>query len=69
MIRPTGPARATRPPEPSPIPPTATSPAAYLTDFGPAPEFVADRTWINSDALSLAGLRGKVVLIEFWTFG
>lgn len=32
-----------------------------------APEF-ARGTWINSEALTLAGLRGRVVLVEFWTF-
>lgn len=25
--------------------------------------------WINSDPLTLAGLRGRVVLVEFWTYG
>jgi thiol-disulfide isomerase/thioredoxin len=25
--------------------------------------------WINSEPLTLAALRGKVVLVEFWTFG
>ena len=25
--------------------------------------------WLNSEPLTLAGLRGKVVLIEFWTYG
>jgi thiol-disulfide isomerase/thioredoxin len=34
----------------------------------PAPE-IAGGPWINSDALSLARLRGRVVLVEFWTFG
>jgi thiol-disulfide isomerase/thioredoxin len=33
-----------------------------------APEF-ADGTWINSEALTVKRLRGRVVLIEFWTFG
>jgi thiol-disulfide isomerase/thioredoxin len=33
-----------------------------------APE-LASGTWINSDPLTLLGLRGRVVLIEFWTFG
>jgi len=33
-----------------------------------APEITAEH-WLNSSPLSLAGLRGKVVLIEFWTFG
>ena len=33
-----------------------------------APEF-STGTWINSEPLTLKALRGKVVLIEFWTFG
>lgn len=33
----------------------------------PAPEFPAS-TWLNSEPLSLAELRGNVVLVEFWTF-
>ena len=33
-----------------------------------APEF-AKGVWINSDPLTLEKLRGRVVLVEFWTFG
>lgn len=35
-----------------------------------APEFTHARAtdWINSAPLTLAGLRGKVVLVEFWAF-
>lgn len=33
-----------------------------------APELTKGE-WINSDALSLAGLKGRIVYIEFWTFG
>jgi thiol-disulfide isomerase/thioredoxin len=33
-----------------------------------AAEFAAG-TWINSEPLTLKSLRGRVVLIEFWTFG
>lgn len=33
-----------------------------------APEIRAQR-WLNSQALDKAMLRGKVVLVEFWTFG
>ena len=34
----------------------------------PAPA-LGNGTWINSSSLSIDGLRGQVVLIEFWTFG
>jgi thiol-disulfide isomerase/thioredoxin len=34
----------------------------------PAPE-ISGQPWINSKPLKVAELRGKVVLIEFWTFG
>lgn len=34
----------------------------------PAPD-ITNPTWLNSDPLCLADLRGKVVLVEFWTFG
>ena len=33
-----------------------------------APE-ITTTTWLNSGPKSLADLRGKVVLVEFWTFG
>lgn len=33
-----------------------------------APEF-AKGNWINSDPLTLNKLRGRVVVVEFWTFG
>lgn len=34
----------------------------------PAPEFVGIERWINGPPLTLAGLRGRVVLVEFWTY-
>jgi thiol-disulfide isomerase/thioredoxin len=34
-----------------------------------APEFEGISGWLNSDALSLQGLRGKVVFLDFWTYG
>ncbi|MBI3610375.1 MAG: redoxin domain-containing protein [Nitrospirae bacterium] len=33
-----------------------------------APEIISP-VWINSDPQLLSGLRGKVVMVEFWTFG
>src|SRR6266550_9278195 len=35
-----------------------------------APELTGDRGWLNTDKpLSLAALKGKVVLLDFWTYG
>ena len=34
----------------------------------PAPE-IAGAPWINSPALTTSGLKGRVVLVEFWTYG
>jgi thiol-disulfide isomerase/thioredoxin len=40
-----------------------------LQDWGAAPDFRGIQQWFNSPALSLAGLKGQVVLVDFWTFG
>jgi hypothetical protein len=49
--------------------------AATVTALGqgsrsgvPAPE-LGTGPWINSAPLTMAGLRGRVVLVEFWTYG
>ena len=34
----------------------------------PAPEITGD-PWINSKPLALNELKGRVVLVEFWTYG
>jgi cytochrome c biogenesis protein CcdA/thiol-disulfide isomerase/thioredoxin len=39
-----------------------------LEDYGPAPEFAGLGHWLNSRPLTLAALRGRVVLIDFWTY-
>ena len=36
--------------------------------LGPAPEFQGISTWLNSAPLTIAGLKGKVVLVDFWTY-
>ncbi|MDA9498452.1 thioredoxin family protein [Bradyrhizobium sp. CCBAU 11357] len=35
----------------------------------PAPDFAGITNWFNSKPLSIADLRGKVVLVDFWTYG
>ncbi len=39
-----------------------------LQDYGPAPDFHGIARWLNSKPLTLPGLRGRVVLIDFWTY-
>ena len=35
-----------------------------------APEFPPELQWLNTDRpLTLAALRGKLVLLDFWTYG
>ena len=39
-----------------------------LADMGPAVDFVGITQWLNGPALNLEQLRGKVVLVDFWTY-
>ena len=40
-----------------------------LEDFGPAPEILTDGRWFNTEEpLTMDKLKGKVVLIDFWTY-
>ena len=53
--------------------PQPTEPAPAATTGRPdnsklAPELIGIESWINSEPLTLEGLRGKVVLIDFWTY-
>jgi hypothetical protein len=48
-------------------------PPAALAQHGPrigqsAPE-ITGGPWINSEPLSMEKLRGRVVFVEFWTYG
>jgi hypothetical protein len=52
-------------PEPTPT----LIPVTIVPNFGQAPE-ITNEVWLNTDTpLPLTSLRGKVVLVEFWTFG
>jgi thiol-disulfide isomerase/thioredoxin len=45
--------------------------AALLDDDGPAPEFTGIARWLNTfegQAPSMRALRGRVVLVDFWTY-
>jgi cytochrome c biogenesis protein CcdA/thiol-disulfide isomerase/thioredoxin len=47
------------------------APHSSLPDLGTAPGFTGISAWLNTPgdrALSLASLRGKVVLVDFWTY-
>ena len=48
--------------------PTTTDPPA-LPDLGTAQELHHLDGWLQSDVESLEELRGKVVVVQFWTFG
>lgn len=37
-------------------------------NYGQAPEFVGIDNWLNSDPLTISQLKGKVVLVDFWTY-
>jgi thiol-disulfide isomerase/thioredoxin len=52
-----------------PTVPPATPAATDIPTLGPAPELTGLDGWLQSNVSSLAELKGKVVLVEFWTFG
>lgn len=48
----------------------ASHPALPHMNLALAPEFPADAEWVNTDrSLRLRQLRGKIVLLDFWTYG
>lgn len=50
------------------LPPALATVTPSFYDYGKAPEFTGVAQWHNSEPLSLSALRGKVVLVDFWTY-
>jgi len=53
------------------VPKAATAGRQHLPVLGVAPEFVETQRWFNTPGdrpLTMRGLRGRVVLIDFWTY-
>ncbi len=49
---------------------TDVTPQQSFAGEDPAPEFPPNLDWLNTDRpLSLAQLKGKIVLLDFWTYG
>ncbi|HTK02931.1 MAG TPA: thioredoxin family protein [Bordetella sp.] len=50
----------------------STLPLSFAAHAAPplaqAPEFTGIEKWLNSEPLDMASLRGKVVLVDFWTY-
>jgi cytochrome c biogenesis protein CcdA/thiol-disulfide isomerase/thioredoxin len=56
--------------EAAPMPPAGRSDSG-LPVLGPAPEFIDNQQWFNTPgdrSLTLRSLRGRVVLVDFWTY-
>ena len=66
-IAPTGPSDPME--QPKPVTLTEKTVSSAYPDLGSAPE-LSGEVWLNTAApLRLADLRGKVVLVDMWTFG
>ena len=44
-------------------------PTASASGNGMAAPDIAGENWLNSKPLTIGGLKGRVVLVEFWTYG
>ena len=65
---PTAPPTAQPTAQPTSVPSATPKPGIALGDLGAAPEMTGIERWFNSEPLTLEQLRGKVVIVEFWTF-
>ncbi len=50
------------------VPVAAPAAEPVLIDHGAAPDFAGIAAWLNSPPLSMQALKGKVVLVDFWTY-
>jgi thiol-disulfide isomerase/thioredoxin len=66
---PVEPAAAAEPTSASSVPVTITVSAPELPDSGLHPALLDIDGWLQSDVTSLEELEGKVVAVQFWTFG
>jgi len=57
-----------RPEKPAPTLAASAADTPALDDEGPMPDLSGAVAWINSPPLSSEALKGKVVLIDFWTY-
>ena len=55
-------------PTPQPPPPPALSRNDHVLIGAAAPPIVSPTGWINTDPVTIEGLQGKVVLVDFWTY-
>ena len=51
-----------------PSPFEATAATSGLPNYGQAPNFAGITAWLHSKPLTMQQLRGKVVLVDFWTY-
>lgn len=63
------PAPVTSAPTPAPTTQVVVGQLPELPVIGTAPEFAGVTAWLNSEVLTMDALRGRPVLIDFWTFG
>ncbi len=63
------PTPVTSAPTPPPTPQVVVGQLPELPVIGTAPEFTGITAWLNSEVLTMDELRGRPVLIDFWTFG